>query len=86
MERIQFNTGRWYTEHGQRIVAVKHDSIIYFHDIDRGINGQFDAADDVFGPVELSQFVVMSRYDHNSYGWINHAPKEVAAELSTWND
>ena len=69
MERIQFNTGRHYTEHGQRIVAVKDNNVIYFNDIDRGIDGMFDASDDTFGPVELSKFIVMSRYDNNNYEW-----------------
>lgn len=69
MERIQFNTGRHYTESGQRIVAVKDNGVIFFNDIDRGIDGMFDASDDTFGPVELSQFVIMSRYDNNNYTW-----------------
>ena len=72
MERIQFNTGRHYTDHGQRIVAVKHNNIIYFNDIDRGIDGQFDATPDCFGEVELSAFTVMSRYDSNSYSFIKN--------------
>lgn len=68
MERIQFNTGRGYSENGQRIVAVKHEGRIYFQDHDRHIDGSFDAADDeLFGPVELNQVVVMSRYDHGNY-------------------
>lgn len=86
MERIQFNTGRGYTEYGQRIIAVKYCHIIYFNDIDRGIDGQFDAPDDMFGPVELSQAVVMSRYDHNSYGWVNAAPAEVIEQLYAWRE
>ena len=80
MERIQFNTGRHYTEYGQRIVAIKHNNIIYFNDIDRGINGMFNAADDDFGPVELSQYIVMARYDNNKYEWIK-STNEVESAL-----
>ena len=69
MERIQFNSGRYYSAHGQRIVAVKANGIIYFNDIDRGIDGMFAAPDDIFGPVELCQTVVMSRYDSGAYNW-----------------
>ena len=69
MERIQFNTGRCYSENGQRVVAVKIDNVIYFNDIDRGIDGMFSATPDCFGEVELSQFTVMSRYDANAYSW-----------------
>lgn len=85
MERIQFNTGRYYTEQGQRIVAVKHENIIYFNDIDRGIDGMFAAPDDMFGAVELNQFVVMSRYDHNSYDWPHNVPNDVTKALA-WID
>ena len=69
MERIQFNTGRYYSEHGQRIVAVKHNDVIFFNDIDRGIDGMFSALDDMFGPVELCQAIVMSQYDSGAYNW-----------------
>jgi len=89
MERIQFNTGRWYSEHGQRIVAVKALGKIYFNDIDRGILGMFDAADDVFGPVELNKIVVMSRYDHNNHSFPmfrTDEEKAVEKELYTWNE
>lgn len=87
MERIQFNTGRHYTDQGQRIIGIKHNNVIYFHDIDRGIDGMFEAADDDFGPVELSKTIIMSWYDHNVYEWIpRDTPREILEELESWNN
>jgi hypothetical protein len=42
MKTIQFNTGRRYTQQGQRIVATLHDDrVVTFMDHDRGIYGEF---------------------------------------------
>lgn len=69
MERIQFNTGRAYTEHGQRIVALIADGHLYFNDIDRGIDGMYQIQDwDEW--FKLTPEQVMSIYDHNLYGYI----------------
>jgi hypothetical protein len=87
MDRIQFNTERCYTEHGQRVIGVKHNDRIYFHDIDRGIDGSFAAPDDMFGTVELNRTTIMSRYDSNHIEWIpRDTPQEVLDELSTWKE
>lgn len=37
--QFQFNTGRQYSEHGQRIVVKTASDGIRFHDVDRGIEG-----------------------------------------------
>ena len=57
---ITFNTGRNYTEHGQRIAAQRVESgAVVMIDIDRGI--------DYLLPIstEFTQRGVMSAYDHN---------------------
>lgn len=60
METIAFNTGRLYTEHGQRIAAKRLDNgAVLMLDIDRGI--------DYLLPdyVELTRADVLGAYDHN---------------------
>lgn len=62
---ICWNTGRLYTEHGQRMVAFWFDDRILFADFDRGISGEFT-------PTIPKQFafkpsIIMSMYDHNKY-------------------
>jgi hypothetical protein len=57
---ISFNTGRWYTEAGQRIAATQlDDGRVVFVDIDRGIRYATAA------PCELTQRAVMQAYDYN---------------------
>ena len=58
MKQISFNTGRSYTEHGQRIAARRLDSgAILMIDIDRHIDYLFPAE------VELTQTSIMRAYD-----------------------
>lgn len=60
--KIAFNTGRKYTVHGQRIIAVQYtDGVVLFHDIDRMICGEFVMRTD------LNKVAVMRAYDHNEY-------------------
>ena len=47
MKTIKFNTGREYTEHGQRIAAVAVEGGIVFLDMDRGIDGLIPLANTV---------------------------------------
>ena len=59
--RISFNTGRWYTEKGQRIAAQRLEcGRVLFVDIDRGLDYVTAA------PCELTQRAVMRAYDYNS--------------------
>jgi hypothetical protein len=61
MKTISFNTGRGYTENGQRIAAGQLDcGRVLFVDIDRGID--YVTAE----PCELSQRAVMRAYDYDS--------------------
>ncbi len=63
MDRIQFNTGRHYTAHGQRIVAQRHaDDVVTFYDHDRGIAGEFD-----LHCAPFDRATVMAIYDAGSY-------------------
>lgn len=40
-EKVFWNTGCWYTEHGQRMGAYWDGTYIHYVDIDRGCNGSF---------------------------------------------
>ena len=67
MKTLTFNTGRGYTEHGQRIAAIKLESgPIVMVDIDRGIDYIFSAL------TMLTQAAIMWEYDHN----LNIAPHD----------
>lgn len=58
MQTIKFNTGRTYTEFGQRIAAAKlENGCIIMVDIDRHIDLMFPAE------IELTQRDVMRAYD-----------------------
>lgn len=70
MNIITWNTGRHYTEHGQRIAAYydPYDKIMYFVDMDRGIDGMFETEQDLFSVKEE----VMLEYDNGHY---KHFPR-----------
>ena len=72
MEKVKWNTGRNYSENGQRIVAWQDGETIFFQDIDRGIGGKFAHppidSEDFFSEGYLKT-IVMLRYDNNSYDW-----------------
>lgn len=74
---ITFNTGRMYSEHGQRIAACVVGGRCYFIDIDRGIDGSFEFN----APYEdnLTPELVMSNYDHGNY--VGMGNYELRAEL-----
>ena len=59
MKILKFNTGREYSEHGQRIVAMQLDNgHVIMVDIDRHIDILFPVG------VELTQTDIMQAYDH----------------------
>ena len=69
MDKIEFNTGRMYSDQGQRIVAEVIDKedcevlpmlIVKFTDLDRMIEGVVE----VFS---LTQEEIMHQYDTNQY-------------------
>lgn len=59
---INFNTGRGYTENGQRINSWMVGGSIYFHDLDRGIAGRLRGEF-----TTISKELVMMRYDQGIY-------------------
>ena len=60
MKTLTFNTGRTYTEHGQRIVATQIDSgHIVMLDIDRHIDVLLPAQ------IEFTKSDIMWAYDNN---------------------
>jgi hypothetical protein len=73
MKTLTFNTGRGYTEHGQRIAATKlDDGRVLFVDVDRGID--YVSAE----PIELTSSAVMAAYDYGRTGWIYDALPDYA--------
>jgi len=62
MKTLAFNTGRTYTEHGQRIAATQLESgHIVILDIDRHIDVILPAQ------IDFTQRDIMWAYDHNMY-------------------
>lgn len=64
--RTQFNTGRYYTAKGQRIVAKVVEDGILFNDLDRCIAG-FIPLLKVPEDVPTLKEVTMFNYDHGNY-------------------
>jgi hypothetical protein len=82
---IQFNTKRPYNEHGQRIVATRHDSgLVTFTDHGRGIIGQFQMSDAIPASA-FSKETVMARYDRGKYE-MGLESMEDARNLNKWRD
>jgi len=66
MKTLKFNTGRKYSEHGQRIVATQLESgHIVLIDLDRHIDAMLPAG------VEFNQADIMQAYDHSWYVFPN---------------
>ena len=82
----QWNTGRQYDEHGQRIVAEvdreNHMDLprIYFSDLSRHINGCIQLSS--YAPNQLDTYamkeLVMCNYDYGNYGY--------SPTTLTWNE
>ncbi len=61
---INFNTGRKYSAHGQRITATKHDDgVVTFFDHDRMIDGEFQPEPGC----NFGQSLVMTAYGIGGY-------------------
>jgi hypothetical protein len=54
---ISFNTGRQYSDQGQRIAAAKHNGIVIMVDVDRGIDYALPGA-------ALDRNSIMNAYDN----------------------
>jgi hypothetical protein len=62
---IAFQTGRWYTNNGQRIAAeLTPEGGILFCDVDRDIRGYFDPDTVKAKAMVLDQTSVMTGYDY----------------------
>jgi hypothetical protein len=62
-----FQTGRHYSEKGQRIAYMVDDENIYFVDIDRGIDGRIPHCISNQENKFISQEFVLSNYDYGNY-------------------
>ena len=62
---ISFNTGRQYSDNGQRIAAAIHNGVVIMVDIDRGIDYALPAA-------ALDRNSIIDAYDNPAlHTWIN---------------
>jgi hypothetical protein len=62
---IHFNTGRRYTQHGQRITATLHDdNVVTYWDHDRMVHGEFTLGQHC----SFNQTEVMHWYDSGQAG------------------
>ena len=70
----QWNTGRHYDQHGQRMVAQVDGLEIRFSDLSRNINGRIPLGDFILGR-DLDKYeireLVMTNYDHGNYSGSN---------------
>ena len=88
MDVIKFQTGREYTEHGQRIAArLLNNGDIVFLDIDRDIDGVISANGINKKDIEdlyFNRTTIMDCYDNGNYSWANSFDRqELMAELAT---
>lgn len=77
----QWNTGRAYDKHGQRMVAEVTDNAIAFSDLSRGIHGSVPLGKYLRG-CAIDKYsierLVMCNYDYGNYSGSN--------TLLTWNE
>lgn len=67
MQTIKFNTGRQYSDNGQRIAAaLLENGDIIFVDIDRGLEYLIPA-----GSARFTQSSIMAAYDRGGLEWCN---------------
>jgi len=84
MKKFQWNTGRHYYSHGQRMVAVvdETNNQLIFHDLARGISGAIPMGDYALGGRNLDRHaieqLVMVNYDYGNYSG--------SFELLEWED
>ena len=67
MTTHQWNTGRQYDEHGQRMVAAVRDDCIDFSDLSRHINGYIPTGVWVNTDKHALEVLVMTNYDYGNY-------------------
>jgi len=80
--QIKFNTGRHYTEHGQRIAArLLDDGSVVFVDADRQIEGRIAVlCDREFVAGMFNRAYVMDAYDAGAYSE-SQIDRELTREL-----
>ena len=61
---ISFNTGRQYSDQGQRIAAAKHNGVVIMVDVDRHI-------DCAFPGIQLDRKSIMQAYDYDQGTYVN---------------
>jgi len=77
MQILKFNTGREYTEHGQRIVATQLETgHIVLVDLDRHIDLMLQAG------VDFNQADILQAYDHAWYAF----PEDIGLSYSEYYD
>ena len=85
MTTIAWNTGAFYTEHGQRIVAMEDpDGGAWFYDLDRGVDGYLPPA---FFPHanlrhRVEQGYMQSGWEYWSYTGLDYTQTQVGRNLA----
>ena len=84
MKTLQFNTGRLYQEHGQRIIAIYNPETcdISFWDISRTVSGTLTVADFEMrlgdSAIDNHKFLnedwIMGKYDRGNYSFCAFYP------------
>ena len=78
---IAWNTGRNYTQHGQRMAAtILPNGDIYFSDYDRMISGHIPSE----YAVSFLPSAITSAYDRNNY--VNGYPRTLISTNAEWDE
>jgi hypothetical protein len=74
-----FQTGRHYSEKGQRIAYTWDDDNIYFVDVDRGLDGVYPNA---LREKHIPHWQILGLYDHGNYRYYERDELHIRDELT----
>lgn len=74
-----FQTGRHYSDKGQRIAYTWDDNHIYFVDADRGLDGVFP---NYLREKDIPHWQLMGLYDKGGYRWFERDEQSILKELA----
>lgn len=73
-----FQTGRHYSDKGQRIAYTWDNNNIYFVDVDRGIDGVYPNA---LHEDSIPHWQILGLYDHGNYRYFEPSELGIRTEL-----
>jgi hypothetical protein len=74
-----FQTGRHYSDKGQRIAYTWDNDNIYFVDVDRGIDGVYPNA---LHEKSIPHWQILGLYDHGNYRYFERDELHIRDELT----